>query len=73
MVCLDIGPDLIEVAKKKLKTYPNVSFRLSTFEEWSADQAFDLLISATAFHWVNPKVKFIKARDMSHLFVWKPF
>ncbi|MGA1199880.1 MAG: class I SAM-dependent methyltransferase, partial [Candidatus Latescibacterota bacterium] len=63
MVCLDIGPELLAVAKEQLKPFPNVSFVLSAFEDYHPNRAFDLVVSATAFHWINPNVRFIKVRD----------
>ena len=64
LVCLDIGADLIAVAKEKLKAFPNVSFVAQAFEEWESDGKFDLIISATAFHWVDPKVRYLKASEV---------
>lgn len=64
LVCLDIGADLIAVATEKLKEFPNVSFIEQTFEEWASDGEFDLIISATAFHWVDPKVRYLKASEV---------
>ncbi len=64
LVCLDIGADLIAVAKEKLKTFPNLSFVEQAFEEWESNGKFDLIISATAFHWVDPKVRYLKASEM---------
>ncbi len=64
LVCLDIGADLIAVATEKLKKFPNVSFIEQTFEEWASDGEFDLIISATAFHWVDPKVRYLKASEV---------
>ena len=64
VLCLDIGADLIAVAKEKLKTFPNVSFVAQGFEKWESDREFDLIISATAFHWVDPKVRYLKASQV---------
>ena len=64
LVCLDIGADLIAVAKEKLKTFPNVSFVEQAFEAWKPEGRFDLIISATAFHWVDPKVRYLKASEV---------
>jgi trans-aconitate methyltransferase len=61
---LDIGADLIAVAKEKLKTFPNISFVEQAFEEWKPDGKFDLVISATAFHWVDPKVRYLRASEV---------
>ena len=64
LVCLDIGADLIAVAKEKLKTFPNVSFAEQAFEEWESKGKFDLITSATAFHWVDPKMRYLKAFEV---------
>ena len=64
LVCLDIGADLIAVAKEKLKAFPNVSFVEQAFETWKLEGKFDLIISATAFHWVDPKVRYLKASEV---------
>lgn len=64
LICLDIGADLIAVAKEKLKTFPNASFVKQGFEQWESDREFDLIISATAFHWVDPKVRYLKASEV---------
>ena len=61
LVCLDIGADLIAVAQERLRKYPNVSFVQQAFEEWKPEGTFDLVISATAFHWIDPKVRYLKA------------
>ena len=63
MVCLDIGVDLIAVARKKLKVYSNVSFVEQAFEAWKPEGKFDLVISATAFHWVDSKVRYLRASE----------
>ncbi|MDE0465455.1 MAG: class I SAM-dependent methyltransferase [Candidatus Poribacteria bacterium] len=63
LVCLDIGADLIAVAQEKLKAFPKVSFVREAFEEWESDGKFDLIISATAFHWVDPKMRYPKASE----------
>ena len=64
LVCLDIGADLIVVARESLKEFPNISFIEQAFEEWESDGKFDLVISATAFHWVDPKVRYLKASEV---------
>ena len=63
MLCLDIGADLIEVAKKQLHQFGNVAFSVCSFEDWSSDCSFDLIISSTAFHWIDPAVRYSKAAE----------
>ncbi len=64
MVCLDIGVDLVAVASERLKEFPNVLFVEQAFEGWQPEDKFDLIISATAFHWVDPKVRYLKAFEV---------
>ena len=33
------------------------------FEGWQPEGKFDLIISATAFHWVDPKVRYVRASE----------
>lgn len=61
LVCLDIGVDLIAVAKEKFREFPNVSFVQQGFEAWKPAGKFDLIISATAFHWIDPTVRYLRA------------
>ncbi|MBO0731417.1 MAG: methyltransferase domain-containing protein [Acidimicrobiaceae bacterium] len=55
ITAIDIGPAMIEVARRNL---PNeVRLVTSPFEEFkAADASFDLVISATADHWIDPDV-----------------
>ncbi len=52
--CLDPGAKLIAIASQNMRLYPKVTFETVTFENWDLrPKAFDLAISAQAFHWVN--------------------
>ena len=62
MICLDIGKELLARAMQNCMAYPKVKFEVSSFEEWQAsDATYDLVISATAFHWIPPDVGYPKA------------
>ena len=62
ITCLEPGLKLMQIAKKKLTKYPKVNFLNTTFEEWPVETyKYDLIISATAFHWVDQKVGYKKA------------
>ncbi len=51
--CIEPGENLVEIAKKKFADSPNVTFEVGFFEETEIRKtAYDLVISATAFHWV---------------------
>jgi ubiquinone/menaquinone biosynthesis C-methylase UbiE len=60
VTAIDIGPSMIEAARRRLGS-PSVTLHVAAFEDFpGADASFDLIISATAFHWVDPEVKFRK-------------
>ena len=60
--CLDIGKELAAIAARKCQQYPRVTFEITPFEEWTAEEnAFDLVMSATAFHWIPPEIGYPKA------------
>jgi SAM-dependent methyltransferase len=51
---------MIEAARRRLADSA-VTFQVTSFEDFSgAEASFDLIISGTAFHWVDPDVKFSK-------------
>jgi trans-aconitate methyltransferase len=61
IVAIELGPELAAVAKRNLSKFPNVNIQTGSFEEASVpEQSFDLVYSATAFHWIKPEFKFLK-------------
>lgn len=59
-----IEPDepLVAEAQRALASFPMVEFHVSRFEDWPLPRGrFDLVLSATAFHWVDPAVRYVKA------------
>jgi ubiquinone/menaquinone biosynthesis C-methylase UbiE len=56
LTAIDIGPSMIEIAHRDLGE-SGVTFALSSFEEFAAPEAsFDLIVSGTAAHWIDPEV-----------------
>jgi SAM-dependent methyltransferase len=65
MICLDIGPDLLKLAAQKCLDFPQASFIRASFEDWQpGEEKFDLLLSATAFHWIPPEIGYPKAASL---------
>src|SRR5262245_17855886 len=57
MTCLDIGAALAALAAQNCRAYPEVQIQVASFETWEGNpDTFDLIISATAFHWIPPEV-----------------
>ncbi len=62
VVGLEPGPDLASVARSRLAVFPDVQVSTTTFEAADvSDGSFDIVASATAWHWVDPTVGFAKA------------
>lgn len=61
LTAIDIGPAMIAAARRRV-TAADVSFEVTSFEDLAAaDASFDLVISAAAFHWIDPEVAFGKS------------
>jgi 16S rRNA A1518/A1519 N6-dimethyltransferase RsmA/KsgA/DIM1 with predicted DNA glycosylase/AP lyase activity len=51
VLCVELGEDLASVARRYLEAYPQAEVYVGPFEEWRLQEAaFDLVVSATAFH-----------------------
>ena len=67
--CIEPGPNLVSVATRNLQAYPRVTFEISRFEESRDHTAeFDLVMAASAFHWISGEVGYqIAARALKPL------
>jgi ubiquinone/menaquinone biosynthesis C-methylase UbiE len=60
--CVEPGSALAKIARAHLADFPNVDFTTTTFEELEVSpRSYDVVVSATAFHWIDPSVSFAKA------------
>lgn len=65
IVAVELGENLARIAASNLATFPRVQVIHSTFEEWIADTLpFDLVLSAQAFHWIDPEIGYPKIRRL---------
>ena len=61
ILCVELGENLAAVARRNLAVYPRAEVQIGDFEEWPLEAGtFDLAISATAFHWLDPAVAYRK-------------
>jgi SAM-dependent methyltransferase len=61
ITAVELGPKLADVARRKLAPY-DVEVVVSDFERWPLpEESFDLVMSATAWHWIDPAVGYGKA------------
>jgi SAM-dependent methyltransferase len=64
IVAVELGPQLAAVARRNLARFPAVEVVTAAFEDWPLPpEPFDLVLSATAFHWIDPAVRVGKAAD----------
>ena len=62
---VELGEHLAAKARIVLKDYKNVSIITAAFEGVGLPLAsFDLIFSATAFHWIRPEIKFVKTHQL---------
>ena len=55
IVALEPGQNLARLCAANLAQSPSVAVEVSTFEDWQAEAVkFDMVVSATAFHWIEP-------------------
>lgn len=70
--CVEAGAELARLARQNLSRFANVEIVTSTFESFEeSPSGFDVVVAATAFHWIDPKVSYAKSaallRPSGHL------
>ena len=76
ITCVEIGPELAAAGKRNLAGFPGVEVIEAAFETWRPPgrAAFDLVFAATAWHWLDPAVKYQRAWELlrpgGHLAFW---
>lgn len=70
------GPDLVAVARRNLAAFPSVEVMGGAFEIWQPPlgERFDLVFAATAWHWIDPALRYRRAWELlrpgGHLAFW---
>src|ERR1700722_6041069 len=71
VTAIDPGPGMAALARQRLAAFPNVEIENSAFEEWDdGGRRFDLVVAASAWHWVDPSVGWRRAHDVLHPGGW---
>jgi SAM-dependent methyltransferase len=61
ILALELGEALANLAAAHCQPYPHVQIEHTSFEAWPLHaRAFDLVICAQAFHWLDPEVRLTK-------------
>lgn len=62
---IELGHKLAEFSKNKFSEFTNIHIENTSFEDFKyLPKSFDLVYSATAFHWIDEKTSYPKALDM---------
>jgi SAM-dependent methyltransferase len=75
ITCVELGPELAAAASANLASFGTVEIVNAPFETWPAGpEPFDLVFAATAWHWVDPAVRYQRAwevlRPGGHFAFW---
>lgn len=76
ITCVELGSDLAAQARHNLAEFPAVQVVNDSFESWRPPPhvTFALVFAATAWHWIDPQVRYQKAwqvlRPGGHLAFW---
>jgi SAM-dependent methyltransferase len=74
ITCVELGAELAAAARRNLAGSP-VEVTRGRFEDWRPDEPASLVFAATAWHWIDPGVRYQLAwqalRPGGHLAIWK--
>lgn len=76
ITAVELGPALAAEAARNVAPYGDVEVHAANFETWlpSSTAGFELVYSATAWHWIDPAIKYDKASALlapgGHLAIW---
>lgn len=76
ITCVEPGPALAAVARRNLASFPEVEVVQSTLEDIDPSEhgPFDLVFAATAWHWLDPAVRYRRTWEMlrpgGHVAFW---
>ena len=73
ITCVELGAELAAVARQNLAGWP-VEVVQGQFEEWQPGEPYGLVYAATAWHWIDPGLRYPRAwqalRPGGHLAIW---
>ena len=65
VTCVELGEQLAGAARRRLAVFPAVEVVNAAFETWEPEvAAFDAVVAFTAFHWIDPEVRYGKSASL---------
>jgi 2-polyprenyl-3-methyl-5-hydroxy-6-metoxy-1,4-benzoquinol methylase len=69
LTAIDIGAAMVRTARSNVAD-TTARFQVCSFEDFADTGPFDLIVSATAFHWIDPGVGLAKAARLLRPMGW---
>jgi SAM-dependent methyltransferase len=64
VLAVELGEQMADIARRNVAMFPAVRVVTAAFEDWALPaESFDVVLAATAFHWVDPETRVHKAAD----------
>jgi SAM-dependent methyltransferase len=64
VVAVELGAEMAAMARRNLARFSSVDVVTATFEDWPLPaEPFDVVVAASAFHWIDPAVRVPKAAE----------
>ena len=64
VTAVELSASMTTLARRRLEQFSDVEIAIAAFEDWPLPTTpFDLVVSATAFHWLDPDVRLTKSAD----------
>ncbi|WP_334740374.1 class I SAM-dependent methyltransferase [Nostoc sp.] len=61
MTCIEPNQDFYHLVQQNCDQYPKVTICNTSFEEWELEaKQFNAVLSANAFHWIPPEIRYTK-------------
>ena len=71
VTAVEPGADLAALARRRLADFCNIEIDTSTFEDWNDfGRRFDLVVAASAWHWVDPAIGWPRAHEVLRAGGW---
>lgn len=64
LIAVELGSNLAEITRRKLSRFERAQVVVADFDRWAIPGAsFDVVVSATAFHWLDPATRLRRCAD----------
>ena len=64
VTAVELGKNLSEYTRQKFSSYKNFTVINERFENYEPDEKYDLIFSATAFHWIAPEYAYSRCKEL---------